>query len=738
MLRLLMIICMNLLLSNSYAQKNIQLLKNGKSEYVILVPSKDKYSEKAAGILQSYIKKSTKIELPVVYEKNSKKPSIILTNSEKIANTEAIHMAVQGNNIQVKGYGQGIVFATYQFIEHLLGARKWYTGEEGTYIPKHQQLSLARDFEWSLKPTFDFREVYFPIESDEEYLDWHGLHNLENLWGLWGHSFNKLIPASEYFQEHPEYFSFYRGKHQPNQLCLSNPEVLQLVKDKFRHLIAEQPDATYWSISPNDDLGYCECDDCKKIDHEEGGPQGSLMKFVNAVAYEFPHQKFTTLAYTYSANPPLKEKALSNVYVMLSSIDAYRAKPLSIEPSAQAFRSQLNRWKEKAEHIFIWDYYTQFTNYLAPFPQWGTIADNIQYFKNNQVQGVFAQGSGQTYSDFAELKAYLLAKLLWNPTLKEEDLINEFVKGYYGKAASEILLYIKTIREDLAQKNVRLDIYGNPIDNHRDYLSPEAIDLYSSMLDRAEELVEENPLLAKRVARIRLSFDYVVFQQAKFFGIDKHGIYEFIDGQWQVKPKFESKLQNFIQNLDTSEISELTEDGKTVSVYANEWMSILQHEVRPNLASKAKVNLTYPYVSDFPAKGVKTLTDQSPGYLDFSYNWLIFNGQPLEATIDFGIGQEIQYLETQFLDDARHWIFKPERVRFFISKDGVNFEEVLNQSIPELEEDYEKAKFTVKISLEKQWVKSIRVLAEPFDQLPEWRFHPKKKPNLAIDEIWVQ
>ncbi|MFZ4262010.1 DUF4838 domain-containing protein [Sphingobacterium sp. HJSM2_6] len=713
-------------------------MKSGKSDYVILLPSKDRYAEKAAVILQSYIRKSTDFELPIHHTKTSKQPSIIFSNTANPALKDEFHISVQGKNIHIKASGETILFATYQLIENLLGARKWYIGEEGTHIPKHQQLSLPSTFHLSAKPSFDFREVYFPTELDEEYLDWHGLHNLEKLWGLWGHSFNKLIPAAEYFQEHPEYFSYYRGKRQPNQLCLSNPAVFQLVKDKFQHLIADQPDATYWSISPNDDLGYCECDECKAIDQEEGGPQGSLMRFVNQVAQEFPKQKFTTLAYTYSANPPLKEKALPNVYVMLSSIDAYRSNPLSKEPSAQAFRSQLNRWKEKASHIFVWDYYTQFTNYLAPFPQWGTIGDNIRYFKNNQVQGVFAQGSGHTYSDFAELKAYLLAKLLWNPDLKEEDLIAEFVQGYYGKAAQEILRYIKTIREDLISKQAKLDIYGNPIDNHRDFLSPEAIDLYSSILDRAEDAVADNPLFAKRIAKIRLSFEYVVFQQAKFFGIDKHGIYDFEEGQWKVKPKFEEKLQRFIHSLNTSDIKELSEDGMTDSLYAAEWRKILQSEVRPNLAAKAHVTLAHPFVPDFPAKGLKTLIDQNPGYLDFSYNWLIFNGKPLDATIHFDKAEEIQYIETQFLDDARHWIFKPRRVRFFISKDAVNFEEVLSQTIPDLDEDYEKGKFTVKLNLEKQVVKSIRILAEPFDQLPEWRFHPNKKPNLAIDEIWVQ
>ena len=48
--------------------------------------------------------------------------------------------------------------------------------------------------------------------------------------------------------------------------------------------------------------------------------------------------------------------------------------------------------------------------------------DTRNYYKKNNIRGVFAQLNGPTYGDFAELKTYLLAKYLWNPDLKEEDV----------------------------------------------------------------------------------------------------------------------------------------------------------------------------------------------------------------------------------------------------------------------------------------------------------------------------
>ncbi|QEC73975.1 DUF4838 domain-containing protein [Arachidicoccus ginsenosidivorans] len=88
------------------------------------------------------------------------------------------------------------------------------------------------------------------MSEDPAYLNWHGLHRFEDLWGIWGHSYNKLIPPSVYFKKHPEYYALVNGVRQPTQLCLSNPEVLKKVIDTLKIMMAENPDAIYWSVAP--------------------------------------------------------------------------------------------------------------------------------------------------------------------------------------------------------------------------------------------------------------------------------------------------------------------------------------------------------------------------------------------------------------------------------------------------------------------------------------------------------
>lgn len=45
----------------------------------------------------------------------------------------------------------------------------------------------------------------------------------------------------------------------------------------------------------------------------------------------------------------------------------------------------------------------------------------------------FSQIAGSRGGDFAELRAYLVSKLMWNPEVNVDSLMQHFLHGYYGK-----------------------------------------------------------------------------------------------------------------------------------------------------------------------------------------------------------------------------------------------------------------------------------------------------------------
>ena len=100
------------------------------------------------------------------------------------------------------------------------------------------------------------------------------------------HTIARLVPVKEYEKTHPEYFAFRKekGRRTNGQLCLTNPDVLEIVTSNVLKAIAGDPGARYYGISQNDNRQYCECPRCEAVDEEEGSHAGTNVRFVNAVA----------------------------------------------------------------------------------------------------------------------------------------------------------------------------------------------------------------------------------------------------------------------------------------------------------------------------------------------------------------------------------------------------------------------------------------------------------------------
>jgi len=728
--------------------QQIELTRDGSSAYKIYLSSKPvKTDIKAAVVLQDYFFRVTGVRLLIDYENNTalRSPGFFIGagfppfNTEEITTLPAdgfIIRTVQKNILIAGNKGKGTLYGVYTFIEKYLGCRKW--DGHTAFVPKSTTLTISSDISQIEKPKLQYREVYLPASFDDEHLDWHKLHRFENLWGIWGHSFYKLVPPSVYYRIHPEYFSLVNQQRVLLQLCLSNAAVLKITVDKLQKLMNENPDALYWSVSPNDDIGNCECDNCKKLDETDGGPQGSLIHFVNAVAAHFPNKIITTIAYGYSTRATNNTHAASNVAILLSSIDAYRTNPLETERSATAFRNNLIHWKEKVSHLFVWDYCTQFTNYLTPFSVLNTFKPNIDLFVRKGITGVFEQGSGNTHSDMAEIKAYVFAKLLWNPSANADSLINDFVRGYYGKAAPVIMNYFSLLQKNVRNSSTSLDIYGNPVNDNAGYLSPENMEAYSQLMDKAEQLVENDPSSFRHIQAIRLSQEYVYLQQAKFYGKDPHGAFEKnSDGAFIVRSGLSKRVERFTAMCIDAGVKEFSEGGISPAKYASQWQAIFETGPGKNLAVNAAVKLAYPYAPEYPSKKERTLVDETPGYEDFSYNWLCFYGVPMEASVDLGTIKKVTAISMHFLEDARHWIFRPSGVSVEVSGNGISYH-ALNTIINKMsEEDYTVNFMPFRFPINDS-IRYIKVKATNWPSLPVWRYHKYKKPMIACDEIWVE
>ena len=95
-----------------------------------------------------------------------------------------------------------------------------------------------------------------------------------------------------------------------------------------------------------------------------------------------------------------------------------------------------------------------FGNPVQPFPNYYSLGRNIRWFAEHGVRGVFEEGAGVQAgggTDLIEMKAYVMAEMLWDPYRRDPDqLITEFLVGYYSPAAAPFLrLYIDTMHSSV-------------------------------------------------------------------------------------------------------------------------------------------------------------------------------------------------------------------------------------------------------------------------------------------------
>ncbi len=97
------------------------------------------------------------------------------------------------------------------------------------------------------------------------------------------------------------------------------------------------------------------------------------------------------------------------------------------------------------------------------------------------------------------------AKLLWNPDLDTDTLVNEFLTGVYGMAAAPMREYYDLMHAQVAGSDVHMGIYDTP---HSPYLSLNFIRKADELFDRAEMLADNSEVL-EEVKLARMSIRYL-------------------------------------------------------------------------------------------------------------------------------------------------------------------------------------------------------------------------------------
>jgi len=656
---------------------SLVLIDEGKSDYVILLGENASAKEEyAATELQKYVEKISNVKLPIVGDGDVRadKHHILVANAT--LDKHQIAIIVEGDNLMINGGSdESTLYAVYEFLDQYMGC-KWYS-PTAEFIPEMRTIRIDKDLAFTYTPEIRTRTVHSRLFYENP--DFAAKHRVTTeafpyyVPTAKVHTFHRFMPEEKFYDEHPDYFALRGDKRLPTQLCLTNPDVLRIVKDSVASYFRQFPESTVISVSPNDNQQYCQDALCKRIDSLEGGPTGTLIRFVNEIAVDFPDKNISTLAYQYTRKPS-KTPPAKNVMITLCSIECDRS--ATIEEKCTDFADDLRGWNEISENIRIWDYTTQFTNFLGPFPNIHTLQPNIKFFKDNSAKWVFEQHSHNP-SELFELRSYVMAKLLWNPEQDEDAVIKEFTDGYYGKGGVYVKAYIDRIHEEIKNDDeFFLFLYGDPSQAFASYLHPDLLQKYDSLFDEAKKAVDGDAELIQRIERARLGIDYAILEACrKNISIQYNLIAVSENGQKTINPFVVDRLEKFSKTCSLSNIVLMNEMGFKVADYELNYRKALEVALKPNKALGKKVTLlTSPkkYANEDP----QALTDGALGGNGFYANWLGFEGNDLEAIIDLGEEMEISSISVAFLQVTNHIVFFPVNVNYSYSLDNQTFKKL--------------------------------------------------------------
>lgn len=451
------------------AAESENVFAGGGEKCTITVPVNSKDTEMyAAKTLQKYIKEITGEELAISASLSVPAGKTIFISTADDGESGSYTIKADGNTLYITGSGsRGPIYGVFGFLEKYCDCR-WYT-QDVIKIPKADTISIPDGEEYSYTPFFESTETDWSSPRDAEFSLANGLSGgtyrslsaeqggtVNYLSGLAHTLTAQFCSKDKYFEEHPEYFALRKGERIPDQLCLTNPDVLKIVTQEVLDLIKAKHDPSQAlqivSLTQADNQNYCTCDKCAALDKANGSQAGTMVTFANAVAREvrkagYDNIGIDTFAYQYTRHTPTNVVPEDNVIIRICSIECCFGHALN-DPKCKEnkkFMEDLEGWSKICKRIHIWDYATNYSYTANIFPNFGVLQANMQMFYEHNVKGIYVEGDyymNECNAEFGDLRAYLISKLLQDPYMDYDAEMNGFLEAFYGKGWENIREFI--------------------------------------------------------------------------------------------------------------------------------------------------------------------------------------------------------------------------------------------------------------------------------------------------------
>lgn len=514
------------------------VVENGKSSYSIVVPHRagqhkliTQYYREAARELSTAFRESTGAVLPVVSEADFPpgKPGIYIGATKRAAafGLDKLDLApwetvtvMNGNDIilygndhvfrkRAKDYNDlllGSVRAVTLFMRDVLGVRYLMPTDSGRSTVRHDRLEFDQREPLRNKPDFIYisgrpKGIFYDFINNFLPMPFYGSYG--------GHSHDKAIPWEQYFESNPEYFAIVKGKRNRTQVCLSNPEVREMI---YRNLANRADEGYDWvQLAQADGFAGCECPKCLEFRGSDtwGEKLWEIHRgMAERFAREYPGKKVVILAYTVTRKPPEKFKEFpENVMIELCH---YSQADFDAWSSVRGIGGM-------TVYVYNWGFYKDegFSPSLPP----SFVPEQLDMFRKNQVKAIYRCGFGELFGLEGPIY-YAYGQLAGDRSRTLESALNEYHERTFGPAAPDMRKFFDRLyaRVDDGQYpepdwsdfmyGVTIKLYENQRLMAKRY-PQEVLNELNNLLSSVEKTPGLNDVQKRRLHLTRLEFDYL-------------------------------------------------------------------------------------------------------------------------------------------------------------------------------------------------------------------------------------
>lgn len=427
------------------------LVRNGKAvSQIALETAEDKDIAAHIKRFNSHLRKICGTALPIGSKNLANTIRIKIVPTKKLENVYDWQITFPAKNTMQITAGKYAFFdALAAILEKAADCR--FLGVENCMFQYKEQKNIAlasKDFKSPEGFAF-YRSIWFAPNHRPE-LSLQGNPYFKYTHGLPVYAF----PAAKYKKGWPEVIMPVHGGKKlkrPAQLyyhwqpCYSNPETAKIAIENILEKLAKKPELSI-TLGVNDNFGYCQCKECKKMDanacksifsNDNANHSASYYTFVNRVAEgvckKYPDLRIGVLAYFDTIMPP-DFPVHPNVVPMLT-LDTVQG---AINPETKKRHFDIiAEWSKKVKNIGIWEYCWGRT-YLIPRVNFKHQAAMMKHLYAHNAVAYFAENT--LMADMLDgPKIYITSRMLKDKNADIDTILEEYYTRFAGKKAAPYL-----------------------------------------------------------------------------------------------------------------------------------------------------------------------------------------------------------------------------------------------------------------------------------------------------------